>query len=73
MTWSHAKEVVGFQEAVHPRDHRFFSGAIDRDQLSAAQRLIFRGLGGSYGDFRNWQKIDAWAQSIARGRYDGSV
>jgi hypothetical protein len=24
VTWSHAKEVVGFQEAVHPRDHRFF-------------------------------------------------
>lgn len=60
------KVIAGFQDAIGPRDHRLFSGAIDRDQLSLVGRLLFRALGGRYGDFQDWTEIDAWAESIAQ-------
>jgi menaquinone-dependent protoporphyrinogen oxidase len=60
------KEIASLRDAIHPRDHHVFSGVIERAQLPLVGRLIFRGLGGRYGDFRNWAEIDAWAEGIAR-------
>ncbi|MGH3391967.1 MAG: flavodoxin domain-containing protein [Actinomadura sp.] len=60
------KEIIGLCEAIHPRDHHVFSGAIERDHLPLVGRLIFKGMGGRYGDFRDWKQIDAWAEDIAR-------
>ena len=59
-------EIASLRDAIHSRDHHIFSGVLERAQLPLAGRLIFRGLGGRYGDFRNWAEIDAWAEGIAR-------
>lgn len=57
--------IADFRDAIGPRDHRLFTGVVDRNQLSFVGRLLFRTLGGRYGDFRDWTEIDAWADNIA--------
>ena len=62
-----SKVIADFPAAIGPRDHRLFSGVYDRTQnASLFGRLLFKVVAGRYGDFRDWQKIDAWANSIAR-------
>jgi menaquinone-dependent protoporphyrinogen oxidase len=51
--------------ATKARGHRMFAGKLDRKNLGLAQRaalLAFRSL---EGDFREWNEIRAWAESIA--------
>jgi len=58
-------ELAGLRIATHARDHRMFSGRLDRKVLSHTQRaslLIFHGL---EGDFRDWAEIRQWASGIA--------
>jgi menaquinone-dependent protoporphyrinogen oxidase len=64
------KEIRGFQEAIHPRDHRVFFGALDPGRLSFAEwsclnlpatSLILPG-----GDVRDWAQIEQWAAGIAQ-------
>ena len=57
--------------AVHPRDHRVFGGVFDPAQspkstmerfarlIPAAKRAL------PAGDFRDWDRVDAWAAEIA--------
>ncbi|MET9730232.1 flavodoxin domain-containing protein [Streptomyces sp. NPDC006458] len=47
------------------RDHRLFSGVVARAQLSLTGRVLFRLMGGRFGDYRDWEVIDAWASVIA--------
>jgi menaquinone-dependent protoporphyrinogen oxidase len=58
-------ELPKLTAAVHPREHRMFSGRLERRNLPFFQRaalFFFRGL---EGDFRDWDEIDAWAEAIA--------
>lgn len=53
---------------VQAREHRLFSGVVRRDQFpDLRSRLVFRAMGCRYGDFRDWQEIDAWGARIAAG------
>ncbi|GHF37520.1 flavodoxin domain-containing protein [Streptomyces griseosporeus] len=45
--------------------HRMFSGVVTPAQLPRLGRLLFRLLGGRFGDYRDWNAIDAWAVEIA--------
>jgi menaquinone-dependent protoporphyrinogen oxidase len=47
------------------RDHRLFSGVVARAQFPLTGRLLFHLMGGRFGDYRDWDAIDAWAISIA--------
>lgn len=63
------KEIPGFREAIHPRDHRVFFGALDPGRLTFAEKTL-RKLPAARamlpeGDFRDWTEIEAWARSIA--------
>lgn len=61
-----ARELAECRARLHPRDHRFFGGAVLPERLSMVQRMVFRAAGGRYGDFRDWDEVDAWADEIAR-------
>lgn len=50
------------------REHRTFSGKLDQDHLSRAERLATTVVQAPLGDFRDWDAIRAWARSIGRGR-----
>lgn len=60
------KEKAEFQNAIKPRDHRVFFGALDHNKLSFTERMMAKGVRAPEGDYRNWEAIDAWAESIAR-------
>jgi len=66
---SEPKEIAEFRESVKPRDHRVFFGALDRSELGLRDRAIAKLPAGRKplpeGDFRDWQDIEAWAESIA--------
>jgi menaquinone-dependent protoporphyrinogen oxidase len=60
------KEMPELQKIIGPRDQRIFYGALDSGRLSFTERMMVRAVHAPEGDFRNWQAIEAWAESIAR-------
>ena len=66
------KEIAEFTESIHPQDHRVFFGALHREKLGFAHRLMLKlpvnkdNAVFPLGDFRNWNDIEAWAGKIAQ-------
>ena len=58
-------EAPPLEGAIVPRGYRVFLGALDKGELGLAERSIVRVVGAGYGDFRQWDEIRAWAESIA--------
>ena len=63
------REIAEFREAITPRDHHVFFGALDPGKLGFRDRTI-RSLPAARammpeGDFRDWHEIEAWALRIA--------
>ncbi|URN11514.1 hypothetical protein LUW77_04675 [Streptomyces radiopugnans] len=48
-----------------PRDHAMFSGVVAPEHLPGAGRAVFRAMGLRYGDYRDWEAIDAFADTVA--------
>jgi menaquinone-dependent protoporphyrinogen oxidase len=71
------KEVPELREAIRPRDHRVFSGALTPAKLGLRDRAIRTLPAGRAllpeGDFRDWTDIDAWAAGIASELAPASV
>jgi len=64
------REIAALRDAVHPRDHRVFTGALNPGRCGVALRVM-RMLPAARkilpeGDFRDWEAIEAWAKEIAR-------
>lgn len=56
---------------IQSRGHRLFSGVIYKEHLTPGGRAKFRLMGGRYGDFRDWDAIEAWADSAADALHPG--
>lgn len=52
-------------KSTRAREHAVFAGKLDRANLRGLQRTALLVLRGLEGDFRDWQAIRTWAQSIA--------
>lgn len=50
---------------IDPRDHVTFAGRFDPSRLSLRERSIARAGGAAEGDYRDFDAINAWADSIA--------
>jgi len=65
------REIAEFEESIQPRGHRVFFGALIRDKLGLAHRLMLKlpvnkdNAVFPLGDFRDWKEIEAWAREIA--------
>jgi menaquinone-dependent protoporphyrinogen oxidase len=59
------KEFAEFEQRVAARDPRVFFGALDHSQLSFMERMVVKGVRAPDGDFRDWDAIEEWAESIA--------
>ncbi|SDU59948.1 flavodoxin domain-containing protein [Gordonia westfalica] len=46
------------------RAHRVFAGAIAKGDWPGIGRIVFRLMGGHYGDARDWDDIDSWVRQI---------
>jgi menaquinone-dependent protoporphyrinogen oxidase len=58
-------DVGDIVDATGAREHRSFAGSLRRDRLGFAERAVVAALHAPYGDFRDWDAIDAWAVNIA--------
>jgi len=47
------------------RDHQIFVGKLDKASLGMAEKLLAKAVKAPYGDFRDWDAIQAWAGDIA--------
>ena len=52
---------------LNPVDEVFFPGKGDPAWMSLVERLISRMVGAPVGDFRDWEKIHGWAQTVLAG------
>lgn len=52
-------------EWLEPREHRIFYGALSHHSLGFAERMVVKGVRAPEGDFRDWEAIRSWAESIA--------
>jgi len=60
------KELAEFRETIRPRDHHLFFGALDHNKLSFPERMVIKAVRAPEGDFRDWNDVDAWTDSIVR-------
>ncbi|WP_236243826.1 flavodoxin domain-containing protein [Streptomyces sp. CC210A] len=51
-------------ERLHLRGRRLFSGVIAPEHLTVPGRLKMKAMGIRYGDYRDWDAVDAWAAEI---------
>lgn len=61
-------DAVDVRDLVHScaaRDHRLFSGRLDKQTLGFAERAIVAAVHAPEGDYRDWDAIEAWAKDIA--------
>lgn len=56
---------VAVAERVGAREHRIFSGSLDRAKLGIGERAVIGMVRAPYGDFRSWPEISAWGTHIA--------
>ena len=59
------KEIAGYREAITPVGHQLLSGVVRPEHWDRKARRRFKLLGCRYGDYRDWDAIDAWADQIA--------
>ncbi|KIX02911.1 uncharacterized protein Z518_08854 [Rhinocladiella mackenziei CBS 650.93] len=48
------------------RGHRLFAGKDDGSTIPSPVRGLYSCIGGRFGDMRDWDEIDAWADQIAK-------
>lgn len=59
------KQLDELREMMQPEDHQVFFGALDIESLSFAERMIVKAVKAPTGDFRDWEAIRKWTDSIA--------
>ncbi len=57
--------VSAVADALRPRGYHAFAGVVVPDHWGLAGRVFMTGLGGRYGDHRDWDEVDEWAGGIA--------
>lgn len=58
-------DVADVLETTSAREHRVFSGKIDKSKLSFGEKAILIAVRAPEGDFRDWDEIESWATDIA--------
>jgi menaquinone-dependent protoporphyrinogen oxidase len=57
--------VARLVSSTHAREHKLFAGKLDSGRLSLPERLPVRMAKGREGDWRGWDEVDEWADTIA--------
>ena len=64
--WRFPQAQQAIADRIKPRDIVLFHGEIDMHDLNFGEKIMIRALGAPTGDFRDWNAITAWAESIAQ-------
>lgn len=63
--WEFPEALQPIADRIKPRDIAFFHGVLDPDKLNFGEKMIVKALKAPTGDFRDWDAIEDWAQSVA--------
>jgi menaquinone-dependent protoporphyrinogen oxidase len=63
--WKFPEALRPVAERIKPRDIALFHGVLDPSRLSLPEKLLIKGIKAPMGDYRDWERIDAWAEGIA--------
>ncbi len=63
--WRLPKAQQPVADRIRPRDIAVFGGALDPKKMNLFEKWIIKNVKAALGDFRDWNAIDAWAQSIS--------
>jgi menaquinone-dependent protoporphyrinogen oxidase len=58
-------EATAYVKRIGARGHRLFAGKIDGSELGVAEKALVTLVRAEQGDFRPWEDISGWAESIA--------
>jgi menaquinone-dependent protoporphyrinogen oxidase len=59
------RQLSSLTDALAPRGHAMFAGALDRARLGFGERMIVKAVKAPDGDFRDWGAIRTWSDGIA--------
>jgi menaquinone-dependent protoporphyrinogen oxidase len=68
--WTFPEKLKPVAEYIQPRDMAIFLGAVELEKLPAIYKWMLKNVKAGIGDFRDWQAITAWAESIAAALKD---
>ena len=63
--WTFPEAQKPIAERIRARGTALFNGFVDPTKLSLPEKLILKGVKAPTGDFRDWEAVRTWAQSIA--------
>lgn len=63
--WHFPESLEETAARIKPRDIAFFSGEIDPGKLTFVEKMLVKGINAPTGDYRDWEAIESWANSIA--------
>ncbi len=58
-------DVSRIREITEAREHKIFTGKIDKSRLSFGERAILMAVKAPEGDYRDWADVENWAKKIA--------
>ena len=63
--WHFPKALQPIADRLHPRDIAVFHGAVDMKKLNLIEKWALKNVKAPPGDFRDWNAISAWADTIS--------
>jgi menaquinone-dependent protoporphyrinogen oxidase len=63
--WQFPPRLQIVADRIKPRDIVVFHGVVDPEKLTKFDNWIMKRIDSPRGDFRDWEAINSWAQSIA--------
>ena len=58
-------ELAEFRDKIGPKHHAVFHGTLDHSKLDRSERMTMKAAGAPEGDFRDWNAIGAWVDTLA--------
>jgi menaquinone-dependent protoporphyrinogen oxidase len=58
-------DVAEVMSATNAIGHMVFSGKLDKSKLNFGERAIITAFHATYGDFRRWDEVEAWAKGVS--------
>ncbi len=58
-------DALPLMEKTHAVEHHVFAGKMEKSDLSFGEKAMVAAVRAPDGDFRDWQEIESWAESIA--------
>jgi len=63
--WKYPVMLQAVLDNIKPKDTAVFGGALNVDKMKGLEKWIVQRVGGEFGDFRDWDMINAWAKNVA--------